>query len=757
MLALWMSLWLGPGCGQAPPATVQALPGAPPRAADLDASLWRAADERQDDPATRARAHDADGRPRFVNRLALETSPYLLQHAHNPVDWYAWGDEAFERARAEGKPVFLSIGYSTCHWCHVMERESFEDEGIAAFLNEHFVAIKVDREERPDVDEVYMAAVQAMTGRGGWPMTLVLTPDREPFFATTYVPPRDGDRGAEVGLLTLLQRISTDWAEDPERARSEATRLSAHLKLLARPQAARGVPTLQATHDLYLALRRGYDADNGGFGRSPKFPRPAAPTFLLRYGVRIGEPTAVDMVQSMLARMAAGGIHDQLAGGFHRYSVDRAWRVPHFEKMLYDNAQLALLYTEGWQVTGDPELAAVARRTLDALQSSAWMLPEGGLASATDADSAAPDGTLEEGRFFTWTPDELRAALPAADAELAAAVWGVTSVGPVEGRSVLTRALSPAEAATSLGQDPDAAPARVEALRAALLRVRAARPAPLRDDKVITAWNGLAVSALARAGFALDEPDRIAAAGRTATFLLAELRSEDGTLQRTWRQDRARHRGTLDDHAFLVAGLLDLHEVTADPRWLRAALELQAAQDAGFTAPDGSWYQTADDAEALLTRSSPATDGALPSGNAIAIDNVLRLAAWTGDDAWVARADRALAALGGTLGRGAAAPGLGSALLHRLDGTRQVLVVHDPGDDPGALVDVLRRRLWPHHIRLVATTDAVTAHADLAPWLSGKVPRDGPTAYVCDLGVCQAPTTEPEVLAAQLQERPPLR
>ncbi|HTN52324.1 MAG TPA: thioredoxin domain-containing protein, partial [Anaeromyxobacter sp.] len=460
--------------------------------------------------------------PRFTNRLALERSPYLLQHAHNPVNWYPWSDEAFEEARRTGRPVFLSVGYSTCHWCHVMERESFEDEEIARVLNERYVAIKVDREERPDVDAIYMTAVQLLTGGGGWPMSVWLTPDREPFFGGTYFPPRDGSRGPARGFLSILGEIADLWEGDRARISAATGSLvqAVRTALASHGEPAGAPPGPEPIAAAVAALRPSFDSVHGGLVRAPKFPSNLPLRLLLRHHRRSGEAESMRMAVFTLERMAAGGIHDQLGGGFHRYSTDREWLVPHFEKMLYDNALLAVAYAEAWQLTGRPDLARVARQTLDYLLRE-LASPEGGLFSATDADSEG-----EEGRFFVWEERELREAL-GAGAERFLRFHGVTAQGNFEGRNVLWV--------------PRPDEAEWEALapaRARLLELRAQRPHPLRDDKVLSGWNGLAISALAFGGRALGEERFVRAAVRAAEFVLDRL-VVDGRLLRSWRDGEA--------------------------------------------------------------------------------------------------------------------------------------------------------------------------------------------------------------------------
>ena len=680
------------------------------------------------------------GRP--ANRLQHEASPYLLQHAHNPVDWYPWGDEAFAKAKREGKPIFLSIGYATCHWCHVMEAESFEDPEVARYLNANYVAVKVDREERPAVDAVYMEAVQAMTGRGGWPMTLVLDHDRRPFFAATYLPARDGDREGLVGLLTVLRGLHEVWVKDAPRASLAATKVVEAIKAEAGARLAGALPGPDMVDAAVAALASSFDAEEGGFGGAPKFPRPSVLDLLLRIHARSGNPRALEMAERTLQAMASGGIQDQLGGGFHRYSIDAGWRVPHFEKMLYDNAQLASVYLAAYQVTGKAEYANVARRTLHYLDRE-MSDPSGGFHSATDADSQGPGGAKVEGWYFTWTPRDLVRALGGARAEVAAACFGVTEAGDLEGRSVLHR-----PASGSKGPGPPG-PA-CEAVRRDLLAARAARPPPVKDDKVVAAWNGLAVSAFARGALVLDEP-RLAARAVRALEHLVETMRPGGRLLRSWRHGRPGAAATLEDHAFAVQGALDLFESTGGARWLQIAIDLQRAQDQGFRDAAGGYFRTAHDDERLLTREKPAMDGAEPSGNAVAALNLLRLAEFTGDRAYRATAVATLEAFAGGLD-GAATPVMLSAAAFATGETLEVVLVSPRGGGARALLDVVRRA--PVGTRVLITAEEGTELAikeALVPLLKGRRPIGGKaTAFVCKGTICDLPTSDPAVLARLL-------
>jgi len=709
------------------------------------------------EPRTRHRLQG--GAPRYTNRLLLAPSPYLQQHAHNPVNWYPWGEEAFAAARRLGRPVLVSIGYSTCHWCHVMEEESFDDVATARFLNEHFVAIKVDREVRPDVDAVYMAAVQALQGSGGWPLNVWVTPQGEPFFGGTYFPPRD--KPGRPGFRTVLQAVVDRWAEQRDDVQQMAVELSAAVRRSLSPSPASRTPEpsaapLHAAVDAYAAR---FDATWGGIEGRPKFPASLPVRLLLRYHRRTGDPRALQMATLTLERMAAGGIHDPLGGGFHRYAVDARWRVPHFEKMLYDNAQRALEYLEGWQATGREDFAEVVRSTLGYVTRE-MTSPEGGFYSATDADSRTPEGALEEGRFFTWTPDELGAVLPPDLARLAAALWGVSAQGQLEGRSVLHAARDRDALAAELGLDRATLDARAERARSALLAARARRPPPLRDEKVLASWNGLMISAFARAGLALDEPAWVAMAARAADRVLTRLRRE-GRLHRVYQDGRASGPAFLEDHAFVVAGLLDLYEADPRPRWLREALALQVELDARFADPEGGGYfRTAVDAERLLVREKPSQDAALPSGNAVSASNLLRLAELTLAPDPAERAALLFAAFDPALRRSPTRlAGLLLALERRLDRPMEIVIVRPAaGGDEAALLAPLRRRFVPN--RFLARVVAGAPRDELAalvPVVAAKRPRGGQaTAYLCYDQVCQRPTADPEVFARQLEAVAPL-
>ncbi len=719
------------------------LPGAPDFPPEVARAIRAALDAEgaRDVPRTR---HLENGRPRFTNRLVLQSSPYLRQHAHNPVSWYPWGDEAFAEAKRTGKPVFLSVGYSTCHWCHVMEEESFEDLEIARFLNEHYVAIKVDREERPDVDAVYMTAVQALTGAGGWPMSVWLDAERRPFYGGTYFPPRDGVRGARRGFLSILQEIAEIWRAEPERVRDSAASLS---QAVSAALSGDGEPPSDLPGDGDLAAaaafyERGFDAANGGLRGAPKFPSSLPVRLLLRYQRRARDPEALHMAVLTLEKMAAGGIHDQVGGGFHRYSTDSVWLVPHFEKMLYDNALLAVAYAEAWQVTRRADFARVARTTLDYLLRE-MRSPEGGFYSATDADSEG-----EEGKFFVWSEEEIR-RLAGPDADRFESFYGVTRSGNFEGKNIL-HVPRPDEARWSA----------LAAVREKLYAAREKRIHPLRDEKILAGWNGLAISGLAFGGMVLGEKRYVDAAARAADFVLRALR-KDGRLQRVWKDGRASVPAYLEDHAFLVQGLLDLYEATFDLHWLGEALSLAEATQTLFADRErGGWFKVATDHERLIAREKPGQDGAEPSGASVATLDALRLAAFTADDRWRSIAEGALRAAARTLAEHPAA--LSEMLLavdYHGDAAREVVLVWPDGRPPHPLLAVLRSTFLPNRALAGAPEGpALEALGRVARVAAEKRCIGGqPTAYVCEHGSCRLPAIDPEKLRAQIEPVRPYR
>ena len=695
-----------------------------------------------------------------TNRLAGETSPYLLQHAHNPVDWYPWGEEALARARAEDKPIFLSIGYAACHWCHVMERESFEDEATAADLNRDFVPIKVDREERPDLDQVYMAAVQAMTGSGGWPMSVFLTPEGRPFYGGTYFP--DSPRHGMPAFRQVLEGVARAYRDQREQIEQSSAGIvaaianSSRLGATGGPADAQGLPDRTVLAAAVASLERTFDPRHGGWGGAPKFPQPMTIEFLLRRAAS-GEDDgrALAMARRTLDAMADGGIHDQLGGGFHRYATDAIWLVPHFEQMLYDNAQLARVYLHAWQLTGDRRYRDVAIGTLDYLGRE-LLTGDGGFAASQDADTEG-----EEGATFVWTAAEVRGVLGPDEAALFAAAYDLTEDGNWEGRTILRRVRTDAELAASMkvAGGADEVAGRLALARDRLYEVRAARPQPARDDKVLAGWNGLALGAFGDAIAVLEATDDAADLAAAATYrilatsaadaLLTNLRGADGRLRRSWKDGRASADGVLEDYACLADGLLALYGATFDERWFVAARGLADTILAEFADLAGGFFDTGQHHETLITRPKDLQDNAIPSGNGMAVTVLLRLAALTGDGRYRDAAERALGLVAGVLGRYPGGFGQWlSALDFALADVVEVAIVGDPGDAATArLLGPVRAGFRPN----VVVACAADPEASTIELLGSRLRLGGlPTAYVCRGFACRQPVTEPEALAAQL-------
>ncbi|MFF8193826.1 thioredoxin domain-containing protein [Streptomyces bobili] len=671
----------------------------------------------------------------MANRLAHETSPYLLQHADNPVDWWPWSAEAFEEARRRGVPVLLSVGYSSCHWCHVMAHESFEDEATAGYLNEHFVSVKVDREERPDVDAVYMEAVQAATGQGGWPMTVFLTPDAEPFYFGTYFPPVP--RQGMPSFRQVLEGVRQAWGERRDEVAEVAGKI---VRDLAGREISYGdslAPGEQQLAQALLGLTREYDPQRGGFGGAPKFPPSMVIEFLLRHHARTGADGALQMARDTCERMARGGIYDQLGGGFARYSVDRDWIVPHFEKMLYDNALLCRVYAHLWRSTGSEQARRVALETADFMVRE-LRTAEGGFASALDADSDDGTGRHVEGAYYVWTPEQLAEALGAEDAVLAAAYFGVTEEGTFEeGASVLQLPQ----------QDVVFDAEKIASVKGRLLAVRAERPAPGRDDKVVAAWNGLAVAALAETGAYFDRPDLVDAAVAAADLLVRLHLDDQARLSRTSKDGKAgANAGVLEDYADVAEGFLALAGVTGEGVWLDFAGFLLDHVLARFTDPEsGSLYDTASDAEQLIRRPQDPTDNAVPSGWSAAAGALLSYAAHTGSQPHRSAAEKALGVVKALGPRVPRFIGWGLAAAEALlDGPREVAVVGPAPDDPAT------REL--HRAALLATAPGAvvacgTPDSEEFPLLADRVLVGGvPTAYVCRGFVCDLPVTDVDAL-----------
>ncbi len=672
------------------------------------------------------------------NRLQNSHSPYLLQHAENPVDWYPWGEEALRKARDEDKPIFLSIGYAACHWCHVMAHESFEDEATAAYLNEHFVCIKVDREERPDLDRIYMNAVQAMTGGGGWPMSVFLTPEGYPFYGGTYFPPEP--RYGLPSFRQVLEAIVEAWQNRRAELLHGGRRLAQAIEKQGRITVHLRSEQInrEALYAAFRSLQQSFDRIHGGWGGAPKFPQPMILEFLLRYHRIDGNDDALGMVTHTLEAMARGGMYDQLGGGFHRYSVDERWLVPHFEKMLYDNAQLARVYLHGWQATGIPFFRTIAQETLDYVARE-MLDPAGGFYASQDADSEG-----QEGKFFVWTEAEVRAAL-GGDADRFMAAYGVTADGNWEGKNILT-----------FKADLEQRPALAGACRR-LFETRRRRIPPARDDKVLTAWNGLMLAAFAEAARAWDRADYAQIARRNADFLLCELRGENGRLWRSWHRGHAHLNGYLEDYACLIEGLLELYQTTFEPRWYTAAQELTETMIRRFWSPDVGFYDTGDDHETLITRPRDLEDNATPSGNALAATVLLKMAALAAEPHYADLAHRLLAPMQPLLTQSPL--GFGQwlqALAYTLSRPQEVAIVGEPdAEDTQALLHVVRSDYRPFLVAACGEPGPPPA----VPLLRERTLSGGrATAYVCDAPafgdspLCHPPVTEPEALAALLQK-----
>ena len=705
-----------------------------------------------------------------ANRLGREQSPYLLQHAHNPVDWYPWGADAVAKARREQKPIFLSIGYSTCHWCHVMERESFERPEIAELLNRWFVSIKVDREEHPDLDQVYMHAVTALTGQGGWPLTVFLTPELKPFFGGTYFPPER--RGTMTGMKELLPAVAEAWRARREELRASADELTAALGRLLNRDVAPGIFSEQLLHAAFNQAAGAFDPAHGGFGDAPKFPRPHELTFLFRYWARTGAAQSLEMATATLDHIARGGIHDHLGGGFHRYSTDSQWLIPHFEKMLYDQALLARAYLEAYQITRRPEYAEAARGIF------AYVLRDladarGGFYSAEDADSEG-----EEGKFYAWTQADVLRVLGEEEGGLFARFYGVTlegnfsAEGSAEGGSVSGGGSSsasggehgasvlhidqPLDAFAALnGLAPDALRRRLAASRERLFAERAARTRPHRDDKILTSWNGLMIASLASGGAALDEPRYLEAARRAADFILGPL-VRDGILLRRERRGDARYPGTLEDYAFFADGLLALYEATFEPRWLAEAKRWTDAMVRRFWDEERSgFFFRGKDEEPLIVRAKELYDGATPSGSSVAVLVLLRLGRLTVDERLETLGRRALEAAAPLLTQTPFAyPAMFAAVDVALGPTQEIVIAGDPGSpDTAAMLRAVHERFLPRAVAVLHPQGPERAAVEaLIPYVKAQESLGArATAYVCEHFVCTLPTHDLTQLIELLQ------
>ena len=704
-----------------------------------------------------------------TNRLIREKSPYLLMHAHNPVDWYAWGEEAFEKARREQKPIFLSVGYSTCHWCHVMEHESFSDPAVAETMNRYFVNIKVDREERPDVDRVYMTFVQATTGSGGWPMSVFLTPDLKPFFGGTYFPP--DDRYGHPGFRTVMLRIEEAWEKDRAKVVQSADQITEYLRQRINADLGQAGDLEESVlHKTYEQIRASYDSAYGGFGAAPKFPRPVVFNFLLRYYARAGQKDALEMTLNTLRFMARGGIHDHIGGGFHRYSTDAAWHVPHFEKMLYDQAQLAISCLEAYQVTHDQFFAGIARDILEYVLRD-MRGGEGGFYSAEDADSLIEPGRPEhgEGAFYVWEAKQTEQVLGRDAAAVFDSYYGVEPSGNVPpgrdpqgeftGKNILIVRHSLADTAKRFSKSETEIAAILAEARKKMLEARSRRPRPSLDDKILTAWNGMMISAFARASQALDEPQYLSAAETAAEFIKSKLYDpRAGELKRRYRAGEAAIPGFLDDYVDLIEGLLDLYEASFDVRWLSWAIQLQEKQDRLFwDSEHGGYFSTTGGDSSVLLQMREDYDGAEPSPNSIAAMNLLRLAQMTDQQGSREKAGKIFAVFARRLqANPEAMPQLAAALDFRLSKTKQIIIAGEPqGADTRALLRLVHGRFIPNKILLVA--DGADGQKQLAHWLpfiQGMTRKEGrATAYICQNYACQLPTADPLEVARLLDNK----
>ena len=681
---------------------------------------------------------------KHTNRLIHETSPYLLQHAHNPVDWYPWGEEAFHRARSESKPILLSIGYSACHWCHVMERESFEDEKIAALMNDLFVNIKVDREERPDLDEIYMNAVQMLTGRGGWPMTVFLTPEGKPFYGGTYFPPED--RYGVPGFPRILAGVANAYREKPQDVEKSVGQILTALQRMSSSTESQQPFSPDIISRSAAALSRAYDADHGGLGKAPKFPNVGVYELFLRHYYASRDKRFLEMVTHTLAKMADGGIYDHLGGGFHRYSVDEKWLVPHFEKMLYDNAQLVRIYAQAYRATREPLFKRVVDQTMAYLLRE-MLDQEGGFYSTQDADSEG-----EEGKFFVWTPEEVSEILDEEASEIFCRIYDVSEQGNFEGKNILHPILTLEQASKFFRRDRGEIEALVTNAREVLFREREKRIKPFRDEKVITSWNGLMLSGLAEAIKISPQPAYLEAANRNLQFIFTKL-FHDGRLLHVYKNGQAKLAGYLDDYAFLAVGLLDLYETTLEASALARAIELADTMLREFRDENGGgFFYTGKSHEQLISRTKPVFDGSIPSGNALATQLLLRLHHFTGKDSYLQFAETALRSYYTAMeSQPFGFAHMLCALDYYLEKPKEIVVVGDREDSKTAeLVTQVHSMYLPN--QTLQIIDPETSLEAVSPLLKDKRQINGrPTIYVCHRHTCSAPVTDSQALKDLLE------
>jgi uncharacterized protein len=675
------------------------------------------------------------------NKLANENSPYLLQHAENPVDWYPWGAEALEKARQEDKPIFLSIGYAACHWCHVMEHESFEDPGTAQIMNEHFVNIKVDREERPDIDSIYMGAVVAMTGQGGWPTSIFLTPEGEPFWGGTYFPPVR--RYNMPAFREILVSIAELWKNDRDQLLKSSQEISEHLKSTPQMPSKQQEISIEQINQAAMALAQSYDWKHGGWGQAPKFPQPMSIEFALRKAER-GDKMLLDIAVHALKAMAKGGMYDVVGGGFARYSTDSDWLVPHFEKMLYDNAQLALVYLHAYMLTGDSGFKRVCEETLDFVLRELTH-PSGGFYSSLDADSEG-----EEGKFYIWTPEQIQETLAKKeDIEFITAAYGVTAAGNFEGQSILQRTLEDDQLAERFSLSVEQVQQKLDRLHAVLLKGRGGRVRPATDDKVLVSWNGLMLTAFAEAARYLKRRDYLEVAVSNADFLLTHLHPSDRLL-RAWREGKARHNGYLEDYAALILGLLGLYASDPHPRWYQWAKRLTEDMLAHFQDPQGGFFDTRDDHETLLTRPKDLQDNAVPSGSSLAVMALLQMAAYEGRTDWRDIAEQAIGPVMAAALRYPTAFGKWLSAMDFVVGPVKEVVILGDLHDPQT--QALAETVWSvYRPRLVAAlSDYPPSEEAPALLMDRQMLKGQPTAFVCQNFTCQQPVNDPHRLLVQM-------
>ncbi|MDP8242718.1 MAG: thioredoxin domain-containing protein [Candidatus Hinthialibacter antarcticus] len=711
-------------------------------------AVWSAASCNENKISKEKPMTNASSEPKHTNALINETSPYLLQHAHNPVDWHPWNEQALRLSKEQNKPIFLSIGYSACHWCHVMEHESFENEEIAAYMNEHFICIKVDREERPDLDEIYMSAVQAMTGSGGWPMSVFLTPDLKPFYGGTYFPPTD--MYGRPGFLTVLQGVNRAYRDDHAKVLESAEKMTFYIQQAAQQTPGDHPLNEDLLETAFQQMRGRFDSTHGGFGGAPKFPHSMDIALLLRYHHRTSDAESLQMAEFSLRKMAEGGMYDQVGGGFHRYSVDERWLIPHFEKMLYDNALLAKTYTEAYQVTGKSLYKKIVVEIMEYVLRE-MASPEGGFYSTQDADSEG-----KEGIFFAWTPEQIAQALgDEKEAKFISQYWGVEPHGNFEeGTSVLHVNEEFSKTAEQFGLTDDEAKAIIQKAKSKLFGAREARVHPGRDEKILTDWNGLMISAMAFAGNVLQEKRYVDAADKACDFLFAKV-YQDNRLLHVYKDGRTHTNGFLSDYSYLINGLIDVYEATRNPKRLAQAIELMKVMDEQFwDAEHGAYFFTGNDHEALIARTKDPMDNAVPSGNSMAVLSLIRLGAMTGDATLREKAQTSLQVfVDGIRQYPSAYSQMMSGLDLLISQPQEVVLAAGSSEELDAFQRALFSRFLPNKVVLYSYPQTQDALKALSPMTEGKGPLGGaPAAYVCRDFTCELPVKDAESLVQQLLE-----